>query len=309
MKEWRKKENKRKQLLKNICMILFGNTIYALAVVMFIMPNHLITGGTTGLGLFLDKQFGIPITTFVSIFNIIMFVLGAVVLGKKFALTTLISTFYFPFILGVLQRVKGLQEMTNNPIIAVVYAGIMIGVGIAIVIRAGASTGGMDIPPLVLNKKFGIPISLTLYVIDFSILILQFLFAKKEQVLIGILLVLLYTLILDKVLLIGKSQVQVKIVSKEYEKINEMIINQMDRGATLIHAKTGFCKDERLVVLTVISNRELPKLNYKVMEIDPSAFMIINQVNEVRGRGFTIDKVYQKERQISDIDGDCRKIL
>lgn len=281
--------------IKNILVILLGNTIYALAVVMFILPNDLITGGTTGLGIFMENQFHIPLSIFVSSFNLVMFVLGAIVLGKKFALTTLLSTFYYPLILTVLQKIPALGGVTTNPIIAVIYAGIMIGVGIGIVIKAGASTGGMDIPPLVLNKKFGIPVSVTLYVLDFSVLILQFLYADSEKVLIGILLVLLYTVILDKVLLIGKSQVQVKIVSKEYEMINERIIQQLDRGCTLVHAETGLYRDDVKMVLTVISNRELVRLNQMVNEIDPYAFMIINQVNEVKGRGFTMERIYAKE--------------
>lgn len=281
-----------KKQIENILLILLGNTIYAFAVVMFIIPNNLITGGTTGLGLFLRNQLGIPLDVFVMCFNVTMFLLGAIVLGKKFALTTLLSTFYYPIILSILQKIPALSRVTNNPIISVVYAGIMIGVGIGIVIKAGASTGGMDIPPLVLNKKFGISISVSLYVIDFSILILQFIYADSEQVLIGILLVLLYTVLLDRVLLIGKSQVQVKIVSKEYEKINQNIISKLDRGSTLIHTETGFCREEVKMVLTVISNRELPKLNQMVNEIDPNAFMIIHQVNEVKGRGFTLDRVY-----------------
>lgn len=281
--------------LKNILIILLGNTIYALAVVMFILPNDLITGGTTGLGIFLKNQFNIPLSVFVSSFNIAMFLLGALILGKKFALTTLLSTFYYPLILVILQKIPALSNVTDNPLISVIYAGIMIGVGIGIVIKAGASTGGMDIPPLVLHKKFGIPVSVSLYVIDFSILLLQFMYADSEKVLIGILLVLLYTVTLDKVLLIGKSQIQVKIVSKEFEQINEKIISKLDRGSTLVYAETGLCHDEVKMVLTVISNRELVKLNQIVNEIDPAAFMIIHQVNEVKGRGFTMERVYEKE--------------
>lgn len=288
--------------LKNILIILLGNTIYALAVVMFILPNGLITGGTTGLGIFLEKQFSVPLNVFVSVFNVAMFLLGAFVLGKKFAFTTLLSTFYYPLILTVLQKIPMLSSMTSNTLLAVIFAGIMIGVGIGIVIKAGASTGGMDIPPLVLHKKFGIPISVTLYVIDFSMLILQFLYADSEQVLYGILLVLLYTVLLDRVLLIGKTQVQVKIVSKEYEAINERIIRKLDRGSTLMHAETGLYRDDVKMILTVINNRELSKLNQIVSEIDPCAFMIIHQVNEVKGRGFSMERIYADEQMMGQED-------
>jgi uncharacterized membrane-anchored protein YitT (DUF2179 family) len=279
-------------LIRNILLILLGNTIYALAVTMFILPIGLITGGTTGLALLFYHQLNVPITIFVSIFNISMFILGALVLGKKFAITTLISTFYYPFILGILQTIPELKNMTSDHLLATIYAGIMIGFSIGIVIKAGASTGGMDIPPLVLNKKLGLPVSVVMYALDFTILMSQMLFANKEQVLYGILLVLIYTVVLDKVLLLGQSRTQVKIISDKYEEINQMIIKYLDRGSTLIHAETGYCHNNNLVVLTVISNRELSKLNELVNSVDSKAFMIINRVNEVKGRGFTMEKYY-----------------
>lgn len=280
-------------LIKNIALVLLGNTILAVAVAAFILPSGLISGGTTGLALLFNHQFGVPITVFVSVFNIAMFILGAAALGKSFILTTLISTFYYPFILGVLQNVSFLQHMTSDPLLSTIYAGIMVGIGIGIVIKAGASTGGMDIPPLALNKKFGVPVSLSMYAFDFAILISQMLFADKEQVLYGILLVLFYTFVLDKVLIFGHARMQVKVISEKYEEINQMIIQNLDRGSTLIHAETGYYHHKSLVVLTVVSNRELPKLNKLVLSIDPNAFMIINQINEVKGRGFTMERLYK----------------
>lgn len=284
---------KMKNDIKNILYILLGNTIYALGVTMFILPNKLITGGTTGLALFFNNRFDIPVTLFVTVFQITMFLLGFLFLGKRFAMTTIISTFYYPLILGILQKITLIQGMTDDILLSVICSGIMIGIGIGIVLKAGASTGGMDIPPLIFNKKFGLSISVVMYVLDFAILLLQMFFANKEQVLYGILLVLIYTVVLDKVLLIGKSQLQVKIVSDSYEEINQMIISQLDRGSTLIYSNTGYCRKDNLVVLTVITNRELPKLNDMVLGIDPQAFMIINKVNEVKGRGFTIQKMYR----------------
>jgi uncharacterized membrane-anchored protein YitT (DUF2179 family) len=280
-------------IIKNIMLVLTGNTIYAMAVAAFILPNSLIAGGTTGLALLFYHQLGIPVIVFVSAFNIAMFILGIVVLGRAFLLTTLISTFYYPFILGILQKVPFLQNMTSDHLLSTIFSGIMVGIGIGIVIKAGASTGGMDIPPLALNKKFGIPISLAMYAFDFAILLAQMLFADKEQVLYGILLVLIYTFVLDKVLIFGQARMQVKIISEKYKEINQMIIQHLDRGSTLIHAETGYYHHKSLVVLTVVSNRELPKLNKLVLSIDPHAFMITNQVNEVKGRGFTMERIYK----------------
>ena len=275
---------------KNIGLILLGNTIYSFGIVAFILSSGLITGGTAGIGLIFFHQFGLPISTFISLFNIVVLILGAVVLGKAFALTTLISSFYYPFILSIFENIPALQQITNDRVICTIYAGLLIGLGIGLVLRAGASTGGVDIPVLILNKKFGLPVSATLYVVDVCILLGQMIFADKEQVLYGICLVFIYTIVLDKVLMIGKSHVQVKIISQYSNEIKDMILHQLDRGVTLLHGQTGHLEQECDVVLTVISNRELPRLNELVLGVDPQAFMVINHVNEVKGRGFTLGK-------------------
>jgi uncharacterized membrane-anchored protein YitT (DUF2179 family) len=280
--------------MKKIATVLAGNTIYALAVSLFILPGGLITGGTTGLALVAYNQFNIPIAAFVAVFNIFMFIAGVMVLGKAFAFTTLISTFYYPFILGVFERVLGKSGLTDDRMLGTVFAGILIGVGIGMVIRAGASTGGMDIPPLILNKKKHLSVSLTMSVFDCMILLSQMIFSNKEQILYGILLVLIYTVVLDKVLLIGRNQMQVKIISDKYEEINHNIQEKMDRGTTLLGSEGGYMRQASFTVLTVISGRQLSKLNELVMSIDPQAFMIINKVNEVRGRGFTLHKEYRR---------------
>ena len=277
--------------IRNIIGILLGNTIYALGVTMFILPNNLITGGTTGMALLVNATTGFSITVFVSIFNVSMFLIGWKVLGKKFALTTLISSFYYPFILGILQGVFKNEMMSKDTLLCVILAGLMIGTAIGLVIRCGASTGGMDIPPLILNKKLGIPISVSMYGFDFIILLGQMVIRNREMVFYGILLVLIYTVVLDKVLVIGKSQMQVKIVSAKFNEINEKI----DRGTTLIHSETGFKHNQYPVVLTVVNNRELTQLNNYVYDIDPDAFMIINKVNEVRGKGFSSAKKYENK--------------
>ena len=280
-----------KEEMKNLLYILAGNTIYALAVTLFILPDGLITGGTTGLALFFYHQFGLPIQVFVSAFNVTMFVLGAIVLGKKFALTTIVSTFYYPFILSVFQNMPMIGKMTDDKILAVLFAGLMIGGGIGIVLRAGASTGGMDIPPLVLNKKFGISVSGSMNVMDTGILLLQMVFSDRESVLYGILLVLTYTTVLNKVLQMGQAKMQVKIVSGHYEAI----ATQLDRGVTLLKSVTGYLKQDGYVVMSVVSHRELVQLNRLIQEIDPHAFIVVNQVNEVRGRGFTMKKKYDSD--------------
>ena len=291
---------KQKKWIRDVLLILAANTIYALGVVMFLLPNGFIMGGTTGLALAAQNYFGIPITGFVSVFNIGMFLLGAGILGKKFAMTTILSTFYYPFILGVLQNIPELAQTGGDMMLFAVFGGGMIGIGIGIVIRCGASTGGMDIPPLLARRFFVVSVSITMYVLDVVILLLQASFSDRTQILYGILLVLLYTVVLEEVLVMGEAKTQVKIISTKYEAINEMIIRDLDRGSTLLHGETGFLREERPVLLTVISNRELSRLSRAVQEMDPEAFLVISQVKEVRGRGFSLQKMWGERKW----DGD-----
>ena len=274
--------------------ILLGNLIYAAAVVYFILPAGLITGGTTGLAIFMRHFWGVPINLFVCVFNAAMFVLGAAVLGKAFALTTLASTFVYPLFLsgmGVLAAHTG--TLTADPMLCTVFAGVLIGAGIALVIQAGASTGGMDIPPLIIQKYTGLSVALLLYAFDALILLLQALFSNREQVLYGILLVCIYSVVLEKLLVFGKSKVQLKIISEKYEEINSLILHTFDRGTTLLEVEGGLTRRESYAVLTVIDQRELFRINEAVWAIDPDAFVMVGQIKEVHGRGFTSSKKYE----------------
>ena len=192
--------------IEKIIMILLGNLLYSFAIAFFILPSGLITGGTTGIALFVNYLTGFDISLFVLIFNIVMFIVGFLILGKTFALSTVLSSICYPFMLSLGQRLNLLMgDLTHDLILCTVFGGLLIGIGIGIVIRAGASTGGMDIPPLVLNKKLGINVSVSLYVFDFTILILQMFFSNREQILYGILLVCIYTFALEKVLIMGSK--------------------------------------------------------------------------------------------------------
>jgi uncharacterized membrane-anchored protein YitT (DUF2179 family) len=129
-------------------------------------------------------------------------------------------------------------------------------------------------------------------VADCIILATQIVFNEREKVLYGIVLVLSYSIILDKLLMLGTNKIQIKVVSNRILEIKNAIISEFDRGVTLLHSKTGYLEKEMEILLSVISNRELPKVEKLIHEIDKEAFVIINRVSEVRGRGFSIGKKY-----------------
>ncbi len=279
--------------LRDIFIVLIGNLLYACGIALFVLPGGLMTGGTTGIALFVNHLSDIPISTFVLIFNTVMFLLGFFILGKKFAATTAISTFCYPLWLQLVQELAGDYVITKDPVLCMIFGGLLIGASLGLVIRSGASTGGMDIPPLVLNKLFHIPVSVMLYVFDLLILLLQAFHCTGEEILYGILLVLVYTMVLDKFLMIGTSKMEIKVVSQKSDEIRHAILEQIDRGVTLLDGRTGYLQQETEVLLSVVSTRELSRTRRLIHSIDSSAFLIISRVTEVRGRGFTQDKEYK----------------
>lgn len=282
---------KGKNMNTKLVNIILGNILYAIAVAFFIEPNGLITGGSTGIALFLKEMINLPITVFIGLFNCLTFLLGLWILGKKFALSTLISTFFFPFALGVCQVIyQFVGPLTNDKLLAIIFAGLLIGTGLAFVIQAGASTGGMDIPPLILEKKKGISIAKSMRSFDIIILFLQMIIATKEGILYGLLLVLLYTQVLDFVSIYRKKMIQFIIVSDKYEELNQNILQKMDRGTTLFNSQGGFSKQEVSAIFCVVAKEEVFAIKEMIMEIDPVAFVIMNEVGEVKGRGFSLIK-------------------
>lgn len=277
----------------SVLTVILGNILYALAVKLFLLPAGLVTGGTTGIGLAVHYASGIPVATFVLIFNVIMLAVGYFILGGQFALTTIVSTFTYPLALNVLDVLLGDLVLTQDVFLCTVFSGIGIGASLGIVIRAGASTGGMDIPPLVLNHYFKIPVSVGLYLFDFIILLVQALFQPIEKVCYGIVLVMIYTITLDKMLLMGTTRTEIKVISRRCEEIRNAILGKMDRGVTLLSAKGGYLKEDTPMIFSVVSNRELPRIEKIIREIDPESFLVVSRVSEVSGKGFTLKKEYR----------------
>lgn len=270
-----------------------GNLLYALTVKLFVLPTGLVMGGTTGLGLTANYLTGVPISAFVLAFNMVMLLLGLCVLGRRFAATTLLSTFIYPLALEFWQRLLGDYVLTEDVMLCTLFAGLGVGISLGLVIRAGASTGGMDIPPLILNRLFRAPVSVCMYFFDVCILLSQGLFQSPEKLLYGVVLVMIYTMVLDKMLLMGTSRIEIKVVSEKSEEIRQAILQDLNRGVTLIQTESGYLRQNTQLVLSVLSSRELPKAEKLIHQIDPECFLMVSRISEVKGRGFSMQKKYR----------------
>lgn len=278
------------QMTGMAAMIVFGCLLYALSITLFVVPADLVTGGATGIALAVNHVCGLSVSGVLLALNVLMLLAGLVFLGKGFALTTLASTFLVPAFMEMAEQMLDGRVLTTDPFLCTVFGGLGVGISLGMVIRTGSSTGGMDILPLVLAKYTRVPVSVGMYVLDVCILFLQAIYSPVENFLYGVLLVMIYSVAIDKVLLFGRSRIEVKVISEQATAISDAILHEMDRGVTLLQARGAYTGESKQVVLSVLSNRELSRLTRIVHRIDPNCFLIVSQISEVHGRGFSLEK-------------------
>lgn len=270
---------------------MLGNAILAFGYAVFAVPTNLIVGGATGLSLILSHISHIDYTLIVLIINMIMLILSYFILGKKFALGTILSSFAFPFFLNLFDSIPSLQHVSQDILLCTIYAGLFVGLGLGIVFRRGYSTGGMDIPPIIIHQKTGMSLAMIINVVDTIILVLQIFISNFEGILYGIITVFISNFVLDQVILLGEKNIQVFVISQHYEEIAEKIFEEVNRGCTFVDITTGYFHQDIKAVLCVVNTREYAKINNVVLNIDPTAFIISNEIHSVKGRGFTLPNI------------------
>ena len=276
--------------LRTCASILLGNIILAFTIAAFIAPHGVIMGGATGIAFLVSTVFGADVALVVLILNLLALLLGGVILGKRFVLTTIASSLLYPLFLGAMQRVPGIASLTSNVLLASLFGGGLLGVALGMVMRVGSSTGGVDVVNLVLHKWFHLPVSVFVYVTDFLILGGQALFSQPEQILYGILLLAVETLTLNQVMLLGQSQIQIFVISSRFEEIRRKILTELQAGATMVMIENGCSGRPQKGVLCVIPPRKLYAARELIQSVDPEAFITVTQIKEVRGQGFTLER-------------------
>lgn len=278
----------KKAFITTVC-ILGGNALLAFLVAAFIIPHDILMGGTTGIGIVLNHIFPqIDVSLLILILNIVLLLTGLIILGKKFAATTVASSILYPVFLGFFERIPGIGSLTDNPVLAAVFAGILLGVALGLVMRVGSSTGGMDIVALIMSKWTHLSVAIFVWISDFVVIGGQALFVPAEKTLLGIFVMFLESITLDQVMVLGKAQIQLVVITKKYEELRDALLDQLQAGVTMIMVETGRLKESQKSVMCVIPQRKLYNATELIHSIDPYAFITVSQVKEVRGRGFTV---------------------
>lgn len=284
-----------KQKVINTLAALFGLAIAAFGVVGFVLNADITMGSATGVGRIVQHFFGLPVSTTVGIVNVALLVVGLVVLGKKFFASTVFCSLAYPVFIRICENTPAIRSISCDPVVMMMCGALLIGGGMGLVIWSGASTGGTDIIAIILNKKFGIPLSAPMYIIDGIVILLQALIAENiETVLLGIILTIIYSVLAGIVAVGGNPSVNVLIISSEYEAIKEKL-KELVVGFTVFNGETGYTEEFRQIVFCVVSKRDLVMIRDAVQHIDPHAFMSISNTSEVKGRGFSFERGLRKE--------------
>ena len=270
----------------HIGMIVIGNFLLAAGTAFFVIPLDLVTAGTTGIALFIYRLSGFSISLFTYLFYTASYAVGCIFLGRRFALTTLISSLWYPIAFSICENLARSVHLTSDRMLGTLAAGLMIGVGIGLVLRTGASTGGTDVPLLILHKYLRLPLTTAVWILDLAILVLQCITSTTEDILYGALLVTVYSLLIGRMLVLGQSKMQATVISENPSKLRDAIFREIDRGVTLLYGETGYRERTCKVLFTVFPTRELGRIERIVAEVDPKAFLIVHRVSKVRGFGF-----------------------
>ncbi len=276
--------------LKRQILILMGNIILAFTIQYFLLPPGFIVGGLSGIGNAFRLAFGIPISYSVACLNVVFLALAWIFMGREFAMNTIVCAVEYPIVLWFVENLYvATGPLTENFTLCLIFSAIFFAFGISLIIGNGAASGGLDVIAVILNKKTGVPVSRALNALEMVALAAQVPNSEKEGILAGLLVIIIYTALLDRFLARGVSRIQLQISSPKYEEINEMIQTSSGHGSTMFSAVGGYGKKPTYVVQTILDKKDLFRVKEQILKIDPTAFVTVTNVSEVNGLGFTIE--------------------
>jgi len=275
-----------KRVISEVVQMIAGNIICAFALGCFALPFNMVVSGMSGVGRMLNYYTGVSVSLVVGLCNFVLFVIGWIMLGKKFAATVAIGTFVFPTFLAIFQSIEALQHLVDDPLLAAICAGILNGLGLGLVIRVGGSTGGTDIPPIILNRKLGWKIAPMLYALDVAVFLIQIPVTDTNGVILGILYALIYSIVMNKLIVMEQGGIQLMIFTEKVNEVSEKLLS-MHFGTTLLNGEGGYKHDPKKVIYCVASSRNLSRIKRAVLGIDQQAFITITSMSEINGNGFT----------------------
>lgn len=263
--------------------VLIGSGIVAVTFNVFLLPNRIASGGVSGISTILDATLGWEPAYVQWAFNIPLFIAGVVLLGMQYGYKTLAGTIFLPLVVFL---TKDVEPWTMDPLLGSLFGGIGVGLGLGIVFRGNASTGGTDLAAQIIHKFTGFSLGTCVALIDGLIVLSAAIIFDIERGLYALIGLYVTSKTIDLVQVgIGRSKMALVITNRQ-EEVREAILNKIDRGVTKLSAYGGYTDQERPIIMCVVDQTEFTKLKQLVQSIDPAAFVIVMDASEVLGEGF-----------------------
>ena len=272
-------------LLKDLIMYILGSVLFAIAIDMFTSPNNIAPGGVTGLATIVYYLFDLPIGATMLVMNIPIFVISGFIIGWDYVIRSLVCLGISSLTVDLMGPI--IPEYSGEPILAAVFGGVGMGVGLALIFMRGGSTGGTDIVARIVQKFF--PHMTTgnlILAIDAMVVTFAGFICGLESALVSIITVFVSSVAIDKVLYGLDNGKLMYIITSSVEEVNAAINEKLDRGTTLLSARGGYSGKERDVIMCAIRRNEAYKIRELVRSVDKNAFIIVSDASEILGEGF-----------------------
>jgi len=271
--------------LREYLFILIGVLLTALGLDMFLVPNKIAAGGVSGIATIVYYLAHIPVGVTMLAINIPLFLMGIRQLGMGFGIRSLFGTISLSLIIDLIARQVPIP--TRDPLLASIYGGIIVGIGIGIVFRNKGTTGGTDLAAAIVNNYMKLSVGVVLFIIDASVIVgAGIVFKSAELALYALLTVFVTARVIDIVQEGFGYAKAALIISRKNDEVAQAILHKLDRGATALCGRGMYTGTERDVILSVVTRSEISTLKELVHTIDPQAFVILADVHEVLGEGF-----------------------
>ncbi len=272
-------------IAKQAVLIGLGAFVCATGINLFLVPHHFLTGGVSGLSILLSYLTPLDVGTLVFLFNIPIFILGFLSVGRKFMLGSLWGTVLFAIILDATTWMAR-YRLTDEPIIAAIFGGALVGAGIGFAFRGNGSLGGPDVIAAIVRRKWSMSIGTVTFLFNVGIVIAGGILFGMEIALATIVGLALQAIATDKMIAGFDQSKAIFIMSAEHEQIAEYIMKKIGRGVTYLEGEGAYLHQRRRVVYAVITLPQLSRLKYYVESVDSNAFLVVADVTEVKGHGF-----------------------
>lgn len=265
--------------------ILAGSFLIAVSINLFLAPHNLLSGGASGVALIVQYVSGINSGIVLLLINVPIFILGLREIDKDFTIVSLIgmlSLSFFMFITQNLETFKFIPDITASSI----YGGLLSGIGIGLVMRMRASTGGVDIISVILKRRFEIKIATVSFMINIVIVMIGGLITNPTLAIYTLISLFITSKVVDKILVGLDHKKMLFIVTDQEEEIAEQLMKTIKRGVTYLDGEGAYSNKKKRIIYCIVNSRQLAKVKQIVTQIDPKSFVSVTEISEIQGNGF-----------------------